>query len=635
MKHVIELKDIKKIYHIGGEDFAALAGITLNIEEGEFAALMGPSGSGKSTLMNILGCLDRPTSGSYKLGGKEVAHLSDDELAVVRNQHIGFVFQNFNLLSRISALDNVALPLVYAGVGRKERAERAMEKLKSVWKRGPTTSPTNCPAVSASASPSPGLWSTTRISSWPTNRQATWTRNRRKISCASSRHSTKSTRRSSWSRTNRKSPPVPTASSCSRTAGSPKTPERGSSWMLFSESVQIAVTALLSNKLRSILTMLGIIIGVGAVIAMISIGMGVKQNVTNSIASLGSNMLIVMPGSTNQGGVRSAAGSNQKLKYDDATAIKNKIKNIDYVSPTVNSSYQIVNGNQNWNTSVYGVTPEYLHIRSLVVQSGSFITQSDLNSRNRVAVIGPTVASNLFDEANPVGKNIRINNQPYKIIGVLESKGQSSMGQDQDDIVIVPLTTAQERLMGITYVRSINIQVSSADKIEQVQSEVETLLRQRHHIMNGKEDDFNVRNLTSLMETMTSTTTMLTLFLGSIAAISLIVGGIGIMNIMMVSVTERTREIGIRKALGATFQNIMMQFLIESVVIGVIGGLLGIACGVGIALAIAKSGLFQTVITAAPIIISFSFSVGIGLFFGIYPARKAAKLDPIEALRYE
>ena len=405
--------------------------------------------------------------------------------------------------------------------------------------------------------------------------------------------------------------------------------------MLFSESVQIAITALLSNKLRSILTMLGIIIGVGAVIAMISIGMGVRQNVTNSIASLGSNMLIVMPGSANSGGVRSAAGSNKKLKYDDAVAIKNKIKNIDYVSPTVNSSYQVVNGNQNWNTSVYGVTPEYLHIRSLTVQSGSFITQSDLNSRNRVAVIGTTVATNLFEEANPVGKTIRINNQPYKVIGVLESKGQSSVGQDQDDVVIVPLTTAQERLMGITYIKAINIQVSSADKIEQVQSEVETLLRQRHHITNGKEDDFNVRNLTSLMETMTQTTTMLTLFLGSIAAISLVVGGIGIMNIMMVSVTERTREIGIRKALGATFQNIMMQFLIESVVIGVIGGLLGVACGVGIALAIAESGLFETVITAAPIIISFSFSVGIGLFFGIYPARKAAKLDPIEALRHE
>ena len=405
--------------------------------------------------------------------------------------------------------------------------------------------------------------------------------------------------------------------------------------MLFSESVQIAVTALLGNKLRSILTMLGIIIGVGAVIAMISIGMGVKQNVTNSIASLGSNMLIVMPGSTNKGGVRSAAGSSQKLKYEDAEAIKKKIKNIDYVSPTVNGSYQIVNGHENWNSSVYGVTPEYLKIRDLTIGTGSFITQNDLNSRNRVAVIGTTVATNLFESENPVGKNIRINNQPYKVIGVIESKGQSSMGQDQDDVVIIPLTTAQERLMGITYIRSINIQVSSADKIESVQGQVETLLRQRHHIVGDKEDDFTVRNLTSLMETMTSTTTMLTLFLGSIAAISLLVGGIGIMNIMMVSVTERTREIGIRKALGATFKNIMMQFLIESVVIGVIGGLLGVAVGVGIALAIAKTGLFQTVITAAPILISFSFSVGIGLFFGIYPARQAARLDPIEALRYE
>lgn len=358
--------------------------------------------------------------------------------------------------------------------------------------------------------------------------------------------------------------------------------------MLFSESIRIAVTALLSNKLRSILTMLGIIIGVGAVIVMISIGMGVRQNVTNSIASLGSNMIIVTPGSTNQGGVRSAAGSSQKLKLDDADAIKKKIKNIDYVAPTVNSSYQIVNGNMNWNSSVYGVTPEYLNIRDLTVSSGSFVTQSDLNSRNRVAVIGTTVATNLFDAANPVGKNIRINNQPYKVIGVLESKGQSSMGTDQDDMVLIPLTTAQERLLGITYIKSINIQVSSADKIDMVQQQIEELLRQRHHLVGDKEDDFTVRNLTSLMETMTSTTTMLTLFLGSIAAISLLVGGIGIMNIMMVSVTERTREIGIRKALGATFRNIMMQFLIESIVIGVIGGLLGIACGISISLIISK-----------------------------------------------
>ena len=405
--------------------------------------------------------------------------------------------------------------------------------------------------------------------------------------------------------------------------------------MLFYESVCIALKALLANKMRSILTMLGIIIGVGAVIAMVSIGMGVRRNVQTSIASLGSNMLIVSPGSSNFGGVRSAAGSNITLKYDDAQAIKTKIKNIDYVSPTVNGSYQIVNGNQNWNSSVYGVTPEYMSIRSLTVSAGSFITQNDLNSRNRVAVIGTTVATNLFGTTNPVGKNIRVNNAPYKIVGVLESKGQSSMGQDQDDVVIIPLTTAQERLLGITYIKSINIQVTDQTKMDQVQSEVETLLRQRHHIVGDKEDDFTVRNLTSLMQTMTQTTTMITILLGSIAGISLIVGGIGIMNIMMVSVTERTREIGIRKALGARFRNIMMQFLIESVVIGVIGGILGIIFGCSVSMLIAKFGGFNTVITAAPVLLSFSFSVGIGLFFGIYPARKAARLDPIEALRYE
>jgi len=405
--------------------------------------------------------------------------------------------------------------------------------------------------------------------------------------------------------------------------------------MLFKESIEIAFNALLSNKLRSILTMLGIIIGVGAVIAMISVGMGVQQKVTNSIASLGSNMLIVMPGSANSGGVRSAAGSSQKLKLEDAEAIKEKIKNIDYVAPTVNSSYQVVYGNQNWNTSVYGVTPEYMAIRDLTVSTGSFITQNDLSTRTRTAVIGTTVAANLFGTVNPVGKTFRIDSSPYKIIGVLESKGQSSMGRDQDDVILIPLTTAQERLLGITYIQSINIQVSQLDKMDQVQNQIETLLRQRHRIIGNKEDDFTVRNLTSLMETMSSTTTMLTLFLGSIAAISLVVGGIGIMNIMMVSVTERTREIGIRKALGATFKNIMMQFLIESIIIGVIGGFLGIVFGISTSLLISKFGGFTTVITAAPIILSFGFSVGIGLFFGIYPARKAAKLDPIEALRYE
>ena len=404
--------------------------------------------------------------------------------------------------------------------------------------------------------------------------------------------------------------------------------------MLFKECFGMAVNALLANKLRSLLTMLGIIIGVGAVIAMVSIGMGVRTSVADSFASLGSNMLIIMPGSTNHGGVRGAAGSRKSLKYDDAKAIESKIKGIDYVSPTVSSSYQVVNGNLNWNTSVEGVTPELMQIRALKVENGSFISASDMNKRSRVAVIGPTVAANLFGAENPVGQNIRINNQPFKVIGITASKGQS-IGQDQDDVIYIPLTTAQERMLAITHIHSVNIQVSSPEKMDQVQAEIENLLRQRHHIRAGMEDDFTVRNMTSLMESFTENTNMITLLLGSIASISLLVGGIGIMNIMMVSVTERTREIGIRKALGATSSNVLMQFMIESMVIGIVGGVIGIASGILLSKAIGAFGGLTTPVDILPVLVSFSFAVGIGLFFGIYPARKAARLDPIDALRYE
>ena len=407
--------------------------------------------------------------------------------------------------------------------------------------------------------------------------------------------------------------------------------------MLFKETVQMAIEALWSNKMRSLLTMLGIIIGVGAVIAMVSIGMGVRKQVQDSIASLGSNMLIVNASAAkNSAGVRQAAGSSTNLKLEDAEAIKKKITDAQYVTPMVQKNYQVVNGNQNWNTQVVGVTLDYMNIRSLVVANGTFITQKDIDSSSRVAVIGTTVAENLFGEnVNPVGKNIRINNDPFKVVGLLESKGQSSVGQDQDDTVIIPITTAMNRVMATDHIQSINIEVASQDKIDQVQAEVENLLRERHKIIGDKEDDFTVRNLTSIMEAMTSSTTMITLLLGSVAGISLLVGGIGIMNIMMVSVTERTREIGIRKALGATYSNIMMQFLIEAIFVGIIGGLIGIGLGCATATAISKFGGFNTVITIEPILVSFFFSVGISLFFGIYPARKAAKLDPIEALRYE
>lgn len=404
---------------------------------------------------------------------------------------------------------------------------------------------------------------------------------------------------------------------------------------MFKESVAIALRALMSNKLRSILTMLGIIIGVGAVIAMVSVGLGVREKVQNSISSLGSNMLIVMPGAASSQGVRSASGSSITLTLDDSDYIKQTVHNIDYVAPTVSKQYQLIAGNQNWTTTVQGITPEYMAIRSLTVGSGSYVTQQDMSSRNRVVVLGATVAENLFADMNPVGQSIRINNTPYQVIGVLNSKGQSAMGQDQDDIVMIPLTTAQERLLGITYVNSINIQVTNMEDMDQVQERITSLLRQRHKISGSKENDFTVRNLTSLMAMATETTSTITLLLGSIAAISLLVGGIGIMNIMMVSVTERTREIGIRKALGATYRDIMLQFLIESIVIGILGGTGGIILGIVASLLIATLGGLNTVVSVLAVLVSFSFSVAVGLFFGIYPARKAALLDPIEALRFE
>ncbi len=397
----------------------------------------------------------------------------------------------------------------------------------------------------------------------------------------------------------------------------------------------IALESLRVNKLRSILTMLGIIIGVGAVIAMVAIGLGVREKVKGSIAGLGSNLLIVTPGGVSPTGIRLAAGSGTRLTLDDVRAIQREVEGAIYVIPSVQRQYQLIAGNQNWTSSVEGTSPDWLGVRGFEVVSGAFFGSQDVDARARVAVIGQTVALNLFGEVDPVGLSIRIDKAPFKVIGVLGAKGQSATGSDQDDIVIIPVTTAMQRLQGVTYINRISIQAESETVLDQVQEDVTQLLRSRHRLSATMPDDFTVRNLSAIMEAAVETTNTITLLLGNIAAISLLVGGIGIMNIMLVSVTERTREIGIRKALGATYRSILLQFLIESIVIGVVGGSLGILLGIGASYVISYFSEWQTFIAPWSMLLAFSFSVGIGLVFGLYPARKAALLDPIEALRYE
>jgi putative ABC transport system permease protein len=400
-------------------------------------------------------------------------------------------------------------------------------------------------------------------------------------------------------------------------------------------TLRIALRALGRNKLRAFLTMLGIIIGVGAVIAMVAIGEGAKATIRAQIASLGTNVLIVLPGTATQGGVRTGSGGVNTLVDGDAKAMMQELSSVAFASPTLRRPEQIVAGNLNWSTLTQGVAPDFQQIRDWQVADGRFIHEGDIESAAKVAVIGQTVVSQLFGNDDVLDSVIRIRNIPFRVVGVLAPKGQTSQGTDQDDTVIIPYTTMQKRLMRITYVQSITVSAVSAERVQEAQEQIAALLRQRHRIGPDREDDFIIRNLSDIAEAASTSARVMAVLLGAVASISLLVGGIGIMNIMLVSVTERTREIGIRMAVGARSRDIMMQFLVEAVVMAATGGAIGILLGIGSSEVLKLWANWPTLVSPAIVAIAFLFSGAVGVFFGFYPAKKAANLDPIEALRYE
>jgi putative ABC transport system permease protein len=405
-----------------------------------------------------------------------------------------------------------------------------------------------------------------------------------------------------------------------------------------SSAWKIAYRSLRANRMRSLLTMLGMVIGVAAVIAMVAIGAGANERIAAQISSIGSNLLLVLPGSTTAGGLRSGFGSASTLTMADARAIGRELPAVRLAAPSVRSTSPVVYGNQNWSTLIQGVTPEYFEIREYGLAEGRFFTSDEVDASSKVAVVGRTVVQNLFGDQSPVGEILRIKKVPFTVVGVLEEKGQSLQGQDQDDIIIAPLTTVQNRLVGSAHPGSVGVimvQAVDRESIDAAEREVVSLLRQRHRIGSGQEEDFSVRNLSEMLEVAEASTRVMSLLLGAIASVSLLVGGIGIMNIMLVSVTERTREIGIRLAVGAKERDILVQFLIEAVFLSVAGGAIGILLGIGGSLLISRFAGWSTLISPGAVLVAFSFSAAVGIFFGFYPARKASRLDPIEALRHE
>lgn len=649
---MIEIKNIKKDYKMGDTIVHALKSVSLTIEAGDFVAIMGPSGSGKSTLSHILGLLDVPTSGSYKLYGKEISKLSEDELAMLRRNETGFIFQQFNLLPRLSAQDNVSLPLLYSGknsgksrseellnlVGLKERKDHKPNELSGGQQQrvAIARSLVNRPRMIFADEPTGNLDSKSEkdIIAELLNLNA---QGITIVMVTHEEHIGQQAKRLIRMRDGE----VQSDERLSPINKVTKIEENSEpiiihpAWRELLEHFKEGFRSLMANKVRTGLSMLGILIGVSAVVAMLAIGRGAQKSIEKQLASLGSNLLILRPGAVRREGVMQEAGAVTRLTLEDAKVIKEKTPGIKAMAPSVRGRGQATYLNNNWSTQVLGVTPEYAEMRASRPERGRFFGQEENQRRARVAIVGMTVIRELFGDKNPLGEYFKINKTSYQIIGILPEKGATSW-RDEDDIIIIPLLTAMHRLLGKDYVDSIDMEFEDPQSLEVAQDSILELMYSKKRVpVSQRQGAFEVRNMADIQEAASQTTKIMGLLLGSIAAISLLVGGIGIMNIMLVSVTERTKEVGLRKAIGARRKDILQQFLAESVVVSVVGGLLGILLGILITLVFTFIIGWETSISLSSVLLAFFFSAFIGIVFGIYPAKKASMLQPIEALRYE
>jgi len=647
---LIQLDGVTKTYRSGTLEVEVLHGVSLTIRRGEFVAIMGASGSGKTTLMNLIGCLDRPTTGRYLFAGREVGAMDRDQLALLRRDAFGFVFQQYNLLATADAVENVEVPAIYAGMPKAARDARAAAILTTLGlgerldHRPSQLSGGQQQRVSIARALMNG--GAVILADEPTG--ALDSKSGREVMAllhrlnadghtivlithdagvaAQARRVVTITDGEIVSDHDGDGPAAVDPGAATMTLEAP--PPRDIHPMTdVSEAVKMALRSLRANLFRTILTLLGIVIGVGSVVAMLALGDGAKQDVLSRIQAMGTNLLLVRPGTANMRGPE--AGTIATLVAEDAEEVA-RLPNVTVAVPEMGGTVTLRYGNSDYQTSVTATSGDYPVARDWPMKSGTFFGPDDVKSYVPVVVLGQTVVDNLFrDGTDPIGKYVLLKNVPFQVVGVLARKGASPFGSDLDDAAFVPLTTGSLRLFGQRYLRAITVQAEDLALIDQTQEQVTALLEARH-----RAKDVMVRNTASIMEMATATQDTMTILLGSIAAISLLVGGIGVMNIMLVSVTERTREIGIRMATGARTSNILLQFITEAVVVCAIGGALGVGGGLGTALLTRTFGQ-PVVFSAGPVVLAFGCAFITGLVFGYMPARKAANLDPVTALSAE